>query len=357
MVVGADGRVPVSVRSTNWLSPLAGCVQGHAHVNSWWLLGSCAIAPAGGRTSSRYHHGRWGSAMIELPTYQTILFATDGSIYAEQAERHALALALGTGARMEGVYVVDSHAASQFAILAQEALGELTAYGETTSTGSPASASGRHNREDAGACRTGWANDCGRSSATRGRPARGGLAWAGCAGGHDPGQRLALRRPPQPHPGLHRSTAAQVAASNGASSAHHTTEPDRHTEEVGRPASQGRGSSRGRIRGRALGSVPAASARRPSTSSGSSCPSRHVATPPGPVAVGQRQASRRARAPLQPDLVVLDRARWRRRTRGRRRGRGWLGDRARWRSAVRSSRASGRLEPVGSGGSSPVGAR
>jgi nucleotide-binding universal stress UspA family protein len=56
--------------------------------------------------------------MNELPTYRTILFATDGSDYAEMAERHALALALRTGARLEGIYVVDHRIAAQFVALA-----------------------------------------------------------------------------------------------------------------------------------------------------------------------------------------------------------------------------------------------
>ena len=62
--------------------------------------------------------------MIELPSYRTILFATDGSDYAALAERHALALALGTGAKIEGVFVVDSHIASQFGVLAPGVLAE-----------------------------------------------------------------------------------------------------------------------------------------------------------------------------------------------------------------------------------------
>src|SRR6185437_1531083 len=67
--------------------------------------------------------------MVELPTYRTILFATDGSDYAALAERHALALALVTGARIEGVFVVDDHVASQFGALASEVLEELRADG------------------------------------------------------------------------------------------------------------------------------------------------------------------------------------------------------------------------------------
>jgi nucleotide-binding universal stress UspA family protein len=64
--------------------------------------------------------------MIELPSYRTILFATDGSDYAALAERHALALALGTGARIEAVCVVDRHDASPFEVLGRLALDSLT---------------------------------------------------------------------------------------------------------------------------------------------------------------------------------------------------------------------------------------
>jgi nucleotide-binding universal stress UspA family protein len=45
--------------------------------------------------------------MTELPRYRTILFATDGSEHAVSAERHALALALRTGARLEAIHVVE----------------------------------------------------------------------------------------------------------------------------------------------------------------------------------------------------------------------------------------------------------
>ena len=47
--------------------------------------------------------------MIELPSYRTILFATDGSSYSELAERHALAFSRHTGARIEAVSVIDRH--------------------------------------------------------------------------------------------------------------------------------------------------------------------------------------------------------------------------------------------------------
>jgi nucleotide-binding universal stress UspA family protein len=68
--------------------------------------------------------------MVELPTYRTILFATDGSDYAALAERHALALAVVTGARIEGIYVVDSRVASQFGVLTHEVLEALKTYGQ-----------------------------------------------------------------------------------------------------------------------------------------------------------------------------------------------------------------------------------
>jgi len=67
--------------------------------------------------------------MNELPSYRTILFATDGSGYAALAERHALALALRTGARIEAVYVVDRYVLAQIAISAPGALDELKGYG------------------------------------------------------------------------------------------------------------------------------------------------------------------------------------------------------------------------------------
>ena len=56
--------------------------------------------------------------MSELPSYRTMLFATDGSDYAGLAERHALALALRTGARLEAVYVADRYVATQLGIYA-----------------------------------------------------------------------------------------------------------------------------------------------------------------------------------------------------------------------------------------------
>ena len=63
--------------------------------------------------------------MTELPSYRTILFATDGSDSAALAERHALALALRTGARMEAVYVIDRHLAFQLGVYASTALDEF----------------------------------------------------------------------------------------------------------------------------------------------------------------------------------------------------------------------------------------
>jgi len=63
--------------------------------------------------------------MHELPSYRTILFATDGSDFAALAEDHALALVRQTGARMEGLCVVDHHVASQLGALASEAAEEL----------------------------------------------------------------------------------------------------------------------------------------------------------------------------------------------------------------------------------------
>jgi nucleotide-binding universal stress UspA family protein len=47
------------------------------------------------------------SPVNELPSYRTILFATDGSEAAAFAEDHALALAFRTEARLEAIYVVE----------------------------------------------------------------------------------------------------------------------------------------------------------------------------------------------------------------------------------------------------------
>jgi len=68
--------------------------------------------------------------MTELPQYRTILVATNGSDCAERAESHALALALGTGAHLEGVYVVDRNAGLQLGPLAHEALEEMKRDGQ-----------------------------------------------------------------------------------------------------------------------------------------------------------------------------------------------------------------------------------
>ena len=63
--------------------------------------------------------------MNELPSYRTILVATDGSEYAALAEDHALALARQTGARLEGVCVVDRRMATKLEDLSPGVLEEL----------------------------------------------------------------------------------------------------------------------------------------------------------------------------------------------------------------------------------------
>ena len=63
--------------------------------------------------------------MHELPSYRTILVATDGSDGAALAEDHALALARQTGARLEGVCVVDRRIATQLGDLSPGAIEEL----------------------------------------------------------------------------------------------------------------------------------------------------------------------------------------------------------------------------------------
>ena len=68
--------------------------------------------------------------MNELPSYHTILFATDGSSYSELAERHALALARHAGARIAAVSVVDRHSAFQLGIHAHEAIREMEQDGQ-----------------------------------------------------------------------------------------------------------------------------------------------------------------------------------------------------------------------------------
>src|SRR5262245_50506375 len=65
------------------------------------------------------------SAMHELPSYRTILCATDGSDGAALAEDHALALARQTGARLEGVCVVDRRIATKMGDLSPEAAEEM----------------------------------------------------------------------------------------------------------------------------------------------------------------------------------------------------------------------------------------
>lgn len=68
--------------------------------------------------------------MHELPSYRTILFATDGSDFANVAEGHALALARQTGARIEGVCVIDQRIATRLGSLSSEALDELKSEGQ-----------------------------------------------------------------------------------------------------------------------------------------------------------------------------------------------------------------------------------
>jgi len=68
--------------------------------------------------------------MNTLPSYRTILFATDGSDGAALAEDHALGLARQTGARIEGVHVVDHHVATQLGALAPGAVEELKRDGQ-----------------------------------------------------------------------------------------------------------------------------------------------------------------------------------------------------------------------------------
>jgi nucleotide-binding universal stress UspA family protein len=68
--------------------------------------------------------------MHDLPSYQTIVFATDGSDFAVLAEGHALALARQTGARLEGVCVVDHHVATRLGALSSELLDELKREGQ-----------------------------------------------------------------------------------------------------------------------------------------------------------------------------------------------------------------------------------
>jgi nucleotide-binding universal stress UspA family protein len=68
--------------------------------------------------------------MHELPSYRIFLVATDGSDCAALAEDHALALARQTGARIEGVCVVDRRLATQLGALASGVLEELKRDGQ-----------------------------------------------------------------------------------------------------------------------------------------------------------------------------------------------------------------------------------
>jgi nucleotide-binding universal stress UspA family protein len=68
--------------------------------------------------------------MAELPSYRKILFATDGSDYAELAKRHALALSRHTGAQIEALFVADSHLAYLLGIYKEEAIRELREDGQ-----------------------------------------------------------------------------------------------------------------------------------------------------------------------------------------------------------------------------------
>jgi nucleotide-binding universal stress UspA family protein len=66
----------------------------------------------------------------DLPRYETILFATDGSDCARLAEDHALALARLSGARLEAVAVVDPFLTFRLGLYAAEALRELKEDGQ-----------------------------------------------------------------------------------------------------------------------------------------------------------------------------------------------------------------------------------
>jgi nucleotide-binding universal stress UspA family protein len=68
--------------------------------------------------------------LTDLPRYQTILLATDGSESADLAVRHAVALAKHTGAALWAAYVVDTHQAFRVGIYEREALRELRRDGE-----------------------------------------------------------------------------------------------------------------------------------------------------------------------------------------------------------------------------------
>lgn len=68
--------------------------------------------------------------MADLPRFQKILLAVDGSESAELATRHAVALASQTGAAVVAVYAVDSHLAFKLGIYEGDALRELRRDGE-----------------------------------------------------------------------------------------------------------------------------------------------------------------------------------------------------------------------------------
>jgi nucleotide-binding universal stress UspA family protein len=63
--------------------------------------------------------------VAELPRYQKILLATDGSAQVEPATRHAIALARQLGAVLEVVSVADTHIAFNLGIYRDEAIREM----------------------------------------------------------------------------------------------------------------------------------------------------------------------------------------------------------------------------------------
>ena len=88
--------------------------------------------------------------MHELPSYRTILVATDGSDCAAMAEDQALALAPQTGARIEGVCVIDRRVATQLGALSAGVLEELSRDGQPALDRlAQRGARGRHRRGDA----------------------------------------------------------------------------------------------------------------------------------------------------------------------------------------------------------------
>jgi nucleotide-binding universal stress UspA family protein len=72
--------------------------------------------------------------VAELPRYNRILFATDGSDSAQKAAGHAVALARQTGATLSVVYVIDTHAAFHLGVYQAEALNELREEGRRALT-------------------------------------------------------------------------------------------------------------------------------------------------------------------------------------------------------------------------------